>query len=118
MGKKILIVEDEYIIGLDLQMMFEDLGHEVTSIADSCDQALKSIEKIRPDIITMDVRIHGDKDGITTTAIVNEKYEIPVVYLTAYTDEKTRARINQTENLGVLSKPPDERAIEELFNSI
>jgi CheY-like chemotaxis protein len=117
-NKKILIVEDEYIIALDLKMMFEDLGFEVIGIADSCETALDSILLKKPDLITMDIRIHGEKDGIETTEIIHKTYPIPVIYLTAYTDDITFSRLKKTSHIAVLHKPPDEKKLFDLIRHI
>jgi two-component system, response regulator PdtaR len=117
-NRKILIVEDEYIIALDLKMMFEDLGYNVVAIADSCETALQAINSHKPDLITMDIRIHGEKDGIETTEIIHKEYSIPIVYLTAYTDEKTYQRMKKTDHIAVLHKPPDEAKLFEMIGRL
>jgi CheY-like chemotaxis protein len=117
-NRKILIVEDEYIIALDLKLMFEDLGYHVIDIVDSCESALKSIVNDQPDVITMDIRIHGNKDGIETTEEIHKQFSIPVIYLTAYTDKETYERIKKTTHIAVLHKPPDEARLFEIINNL
>ena len=78
---RILIVEDEAIIAMDLSQRLEVFGYDVTGIAASGDQALRLCYDTRPDLVMMDIVIRGDKDGIETAALIRGRYDIPVVYL-------------------------------------
>ncbi|MBL8399059.1 MAG: response regulator [Candidatus Accumulibacter sp.] len=89
---RILIVEDEAIIAMDLSQRLEVFGYDVTGIAASGDQALRLCYDTRPDLVMMDIVIRGDKDGIETAALIRGRYDIPVVYLTAYSDLATLQR--------------------------
>ena len=102
---KILIVEDETIVALDIKSAIQKLGYEVTNTATSCDEALKCISQNEPDIILMDINIKGSKDGIETTQEIQKIKNIPVIYLTAYADDDTIKRAVQTNPIGYLTKP-------------
>jgi diguanylate cyclase (GGDEF)-like protein/PAS domain S-box-containing protein len=114
-NENILIVEDERIIAIDLQRRLEKFGYHVTAIAATGKQALESIEAELPDIILMDIMLAGDMDGIQTAQIVKERHEIPVIFLTAFSDEKTLERAKHVEPVGYILKPFKEK---ELYTSI
>ncbi len=107
MPTKILIVEDESIVALDLQRRLIALGYVVPRVAASHEQALKAVSEIEPDIVLMDINISGNIDGIDTAA----KIHIPVIYLTAYSEEKTLERAKATKPYGYLIKPFSEREL-------
>lgn len=102
---RILIVEDEIILAMNVQMELEQLGHEVVGIAKNSTKAITIIEKDKPDLILMDIVIQGEINGMELTSIVNQKYGIPVIYRTAHMDEATINKVNQTEHCGILTKP-------------
>jgi len=101
----ILVVEDEKLIAQVAQMMLKSLDYNVVAIASSGDKALAMIEQYMPDLILMDIMIEGDIDGIETAEIVKQKYNIPVIFLTAYTDDQSINRAKKTEPYGYLTKP-------------
>jgi len=103
--KKILIVEDEGIVALDLQDRLEQLGYEVCGIADTAKIALKMAAKHSPDLVLMDIVLKGERDGISAARQINELFGIPVVFLTAYADEKTLARAKKSHPHGYIVKP-------------
>ncbi|HMK66835.1 MAG TPA: response regulator, partial [Thermodesulfobacteriota bacterium] len=75
---RILIVEDEVLIGLDLKIRLSNWGYTVTDQVLSAEKALESIEKTQPDLILMDINLRGKMDGIEAAAIIRERWEIPV----------------------------------------
>jgi PAS domain S-box-containing protein len=101
----ILIVEDEAIVALDLRTQLEDLGYDVIGIADQAEDALKIAAAQRPDLVLMDVRLKGPTDGIHTAGILNRMYQLPVIYLTAHSDDETVQRAAGTAPYGYLTKP-------------
>jgi PAS domain S-box-containing protein len=105
MPGKLLIVEDEPIVALDLQQELEELGCEVTGLAESADAALMSVEENRPDLALMDIRIDGSLDGIQAARLLRHAYQVPVVFLTSYSDKETLVRAAQELPYGYLTKP-------------
>ena len=103
--KKILIVEDEGIVALDLQDRLEHLGYEVCNIADTAKIALKMAAKYSPDLVLMDIVLKGERDGISAARQIHDLFGIPVVFLTAYADEKTLARAKLSNPHGYIVKP-------------
>lgn len=105
MKGKILIVEDEPVVALDLQQEVEQLGLAVVGLAESADEALLAAEENRPDLALMDVRIVGSMDGVQTARLLREAYGIPVIFLTSYSDESTIRRAARELPYGYLTKP-------------
>ncbi|MGD0630951.1 MAG: response regulator [Terracidiphilus sp.] len=105
MKEKILIVEDEPIIALDLQQELEQFGWSVTGIAESADEALMEAEQSQPDLALMDLQILGALDGIQTAKLLRDAYRIPSIFLTALSDDATIARATRAMPYGYLAKP-------------
>ena len=105
MKEKILIVEDEDIVAADIKEALESFGYGVCGRAISCETALSLVQEQKPDLILMDIKLEGDKDGVQTVAEIKSQFDIPVIYLTAYADDKTFARAKITEPYGYILKP-------------
>lgn len=103
----ILIVEDEAILALNVKEMLMQMGYAVAAIHSSGEGALESIEKVRPDMVLMDIRLQGEMDGITAAECIHGRYGIPVIFMTAHSEETTIARAKTTEPYGYLVKPVD-----------
>lgn len=106
---KIMVVEDEGIIAQDIKNCLENLGYEVPEVVFTGKEAIEKAEQVHPDLILMDIVLKGDMDGIETAAEIRERFSIPIVYLTAYEDDKTLKRAKITEPLGYILKPFEER---------
>ena len=104
---KILVVEDEAIIAMEIESRLQNLGYEITSIVNNGNDAISKAEEDDPDLILMDIRIIGDKDGISTAELIRERFGIPVVFSTAYLDEERIERAKKLQSgLGrVLGNP-------------
>jgi diguanylate cyclase (GGDEF)-like protein len=107
--KKILIVEDESIIAEDISDSLISLGYRITGMVYSGEEAIEAAAKFRPDLVLMDVNLQGEIDGITAAAEIRSRFQIPVVYLTAYADENTLRRVNATKPFGYIVKPFEEK---------
>jgi len=107
MGKgRLLVVEDEAIVALGIQSNLERLGYEVVGLAGTAREALAQAEAFMPDLVLMDVMLEGGgMDGIDTARELRERFNLPVVYLSAATDEKTLERAKRTDPFGYLTKP-------------
>jgi len=102
---KILIVEDEMIIGAKVSMFLTELGYEVTGILPRAEEVIGQLDESRPDIVLLDIQLRGDMDGITLAQILQKDYHIPVIYLTANSDDATFQRAKETNPYAFLSKP-------------
>jgi len=103
--EKILVVEDDTIIALTIQGRLKEFGYEVVGRASTGEDAIKKVKEFQPDLVLMDIHIKGPIDGIQTAETVYGFYNIPVVYLTAYSDEKTLERAQKTSPFGYVVKP-------------
>ncbi|MGD0548429.1 MAG: response regulator, partial [Terracidiphilus sp.] len=105
MKAKLLIVEDEPAVALDLQQEVEEFGYEVIGLAESADEALIAVEQTRPDLALMDVRISGRMNGIQTARLLRDAYQVPAIFLTAHSDDFTVAGAAREMPYGYLTKP-------------
>ena len=103
--EKILVVEDEPVVALDLQQTLEKMGHEVCSIRSSFQTAMEAVEEHNPSLILMDIHLQGLGDGIDACRQIYERWGLPVIFLTAYSDEKTVNRAAACKPFGYLMKP-------------
>jgi PAS domain S-box-containing protein len=105
---KILIVEDEAIIAMEIESQLQSLGYEITSIVNTGEKAIKKAEEDKPDIILMDIRVKGKMDGIDAAEIIRNQFGTPVVFSTAYLDEERIERAKITMPFGYVLKPIQE----------
>jgi len=109
---KILIVEKERIIAIDIKNSLHRMGCEVMEILSSGEEVIRKVKEEKPDLILMEITLEGALDGIETAEIISSKYDIPVIYLTAYSDREILQRAKITEPYGYLIRPFDSREIE------
>ncbi len=112
MPARILIVEDERITAEDLRDILADLGYEVTAVVSNGRDAIARTGETAPDLVLMDIRIQGDMDGTETARVLRERFNVPVVYLTAHADRETLNRAKLAEPLGYIIKPFHESELE------
>lgn len=112
---KILVVDDETIVALDIRNTLQKYGYKVVGIAGNSSEALKIVKSEKPNLILMDIMLKGQKDGIETSEEINKIADIPIIFLTAYSDDNTLERAKLVEPYGYLIKPFDNR---ELFTTI
>ena len=112
---KILVVEDESIIALDIQQRLKRLGYAVPEVAHSGAEAIQMAAQVMPDLVLMDIRLEGEMDGIETASIISKQRHVPIVFLTAYSDGPTFERAKLTNPFGYVLKPFKDR---ELHNTI
>lgn len=112
--ERILVVEDEQIVALDIRLHLERFGYTVVGIFPEAEQAIDFLEENRdtlPDLVIMDIHLQGEMDGVEASEIIRERHDIPVVYMTAYADEATLARAKVTEPFAYIIKPFEEREL-------
>jgi len=102
---KIMVVEDEIVVAMELQTRLIALGYRVTGIVASGEDAVDLAEKTIPDLVLMDVKLAGEIDGIDAARDIRERHNIPVVYVTAHADHDTLQRAKLTYPLGYIVKP-------------
>ena len=102
---KILIVEDEVIIAMALEDSLLDLGYRVAGRATTGQRAVELAMETEPDLALIDIRLNGDMDGVEAAEKISRRLKIPVIFLTAYSDEETLSRAIKTSPYGYLIKP-------------
>ncbi len=109
---RILIVEDEILLAKDIQNRLEDCNYEIVGIAPSVDKALILISNIvEIDIILLDITLKGDKDGIDLAEIINEKYDIPFIFLTSHAEGPMVDRAKAAKPYAYILKPFNDRQV-------
>jgi len=108
---KILIVENESLVAKDIQKSLDSLGYSATVVPEG-KKALQKIEQDQPDLVLMDIVLRGEMDGIETSRRIRSRWDIPIVYITAYSDEKTVQAAKITEPYGYILKPIDEKELQ------
>jgi len=108
---KILVVEDEGIIAKDIGNRLEKMGYFVPAIAFSGEEAIKKTAEFQPDLVLMDIILKGEMDGIEAAGQIHTRFNIPVVFLTAHTEENILQRAKITEPFGYIVKPFEEREL-------
>jgi DNA-binding LytR/AlgR family response regulator len=102
---KILIVEDESIVAMDLAMRLQKAGYEVVGMADNSDEALTLFKEDEPDLVLMDININGEKDGIETAKMLKKVREVPLIFLTAFSQSEYVNRAKEANPSAYLVKP-------------
>ena len=110
-GARLLVVEDEAITAMDLRLSLEELGHTVTAVAGSAEQALAAVQRDPPDLVLMDIRLPGQMDGIATATQLRRDWGIPTVFLTGFADSALIERAKAAEPYGYLIKPFEPREV-------
>lgn len=111
MNTNIMVVEDENIVAKDIVNRLKNLGYNVCGTAAQGEDAIAMALREHPDLVLMDIMLRGEMDGIEAAAVITEKLDAPVIYLTAYADEKTLHRAKLTDAFGYLLKPFEEREL-------
>jgi response regulator RpfG family c-di-GMP phosphodiesterase len=104
-SEKIMVVEDEWVVADQLCRDLKDIGYTVCSTASTGDEAIRMVEEHSPDLILMDIVLKGKMDGIEAADRITSQFNIPVIYLTAHTNQEYIERAKQTNPFGYLVKP-------------
>ena len=108
---RVLVVEDEYILAINLQETLESLGYVVLDIADSAEGAITKAMELRPNLILMDIRLRGEMDGIQAAEQIWYLLQIPIIYVTGHSDKSTVERATLTSPFGYILKPIKEQEL-------
>lgn len=108
---QILIVEDDKIIAMELGDRLKNLEYGICAMVSSGEEAMIKAKELHPDLVLMDIRLKGAMDGVDTAAEIRKRFDIPVIYLTAYADASTLQRARITEPYGYIIKPFEEREL-------
>jgi CheY-like chemotaxis protein len=111
-GWRILVVEDEAIIAMDIQNILSRIGYSGSEVVHSGEESIQKVAAGHPHLVLMDIKLKGNLDGIEAARQIYSKYHIPVVYITAYGDENTLKRADGTARFGYITKPFEESELE------
>ncbi len=112
---RVLVVEDESIVAMDMERRLRGLGYVVAGRVLTGKDAIREDENLKPDVILMDIHLKGEMDGIEAAGIIRERRSVPVIYITAYSDQATLERAKQTQPYGYILKPFQEREIHSVI---
>ncbi len=105
------IVEDNVIIAFDLQSILTSLGYDVVGMVPSGERALQKVRERVPDVVLMDINLEGELDGIETAALIQAQFDVPVIFLTGYSEDVLPQESELSGPQAYLSKPVDERQL-------
>ena len=108
---RIMIVEDDNIVVMELRYRLESLGYDVSGVVSHGEEAVKIAGDTHPDLVLMDIKLKGTANGIDAAEKIRTLFDIPIVYLTALADENTLRRVKMTEHFGFIVKPFEEREL-------
>jgi len=111
MKKQIIIVEDELIIAEDIKQYLLKFGYEVAGMADNGEEAIILAKELMPDMLLVDIRLHGDMSGVDAAREIHHQLELPIVFLTAYADDDILEKAAESFPYGYLLKPIREREL-------
>lgn len=111
----VLVVEDENVVAMDIKGRLEKMGYEVPETANTCKEAIQKVLEVKPDIILMDIVLKGDADGIETAARINDLFDIPIIFITAYSNDEIIQRAKKTVPYGYLTKPFEDRELNSMI---
>ena len=109
---RILVVEDEAIIAMDIQSILKKIGYSTSEVVHSGEESIQKVADGRPHLVLMDIKLKGKLDGIQAARQILDQYKIPVVYITAFSDENTVKRADGTGRFGYITKPFEENELE------
>ena len=115
--KKILVVEDEGLVALYLKKVLNEHGYEEILLARNGEEAILKAEQSPPDLVLMDIRLGKGINGIEAIKQINSARKIPVIYITASTDEYTHKEALETKPIAILSKPIEPEELKEMVNN-
>ena len=114
--KKILLVEDEGLVALYLKKVLMEHGFSEIQVAKNGEEAVLKVEESTPDLMLMDIRLGKGINGIEAVKLINSAQKIPVIYITASTDEHTHKEALETKPLAILSKPIEPEELKEMID--
>ena len=115
---KILVVEDEGIVSIDIRNILNRLGYTVPAVAFSGEEAVEKALETHPDLILMDIGLKGDIDGVEAANQIKNELDIPIVFLTGFADDNTLRRAGEASPDGYIIKPINEDELQETIDRI
>ncbi len=114
---KVMIVEDEFIIALDLKDIVKGFGYNVIAVATSGNDAVEKASQFKPELVLMDIMLKGKIDGVEAADFIRQKLDIPIVFVSSFSDEESVIRASKVSDYGYLVKPFDIDQLKEVIES-
>jgi CheY-like chemotaxis protein len=114
---RILIVEDEPILALELKEDLQDLGYQVSDVVADGDMVLHAFLRNRPDVVLMDIKLHGFRDGIDSATQIRGFYQTPIIYISSFPEGEVLGRLNRTVPYSYLQKPYELPRLQEALTA-
>src|SRR3990172_11231304 len=108
---RIMIVEDDGLVALDLKNSLESFGYKISCTVSSCEAAIEKVATLSPDLVLMDIMLSGALDGVRTAEIIKKRFNTPIIYLTALSEEKIFQEAKVTEPYGYVLKSCNSREL-------
>jgi CheY-like chemotaxis protein len=113
---KIMIVEDEGVVSIDIRNMLQRAGYGIAAIAFQGEEAVRKAEATKPDLVLMDIGLKGEIDGIEAAKKIRDRLHIPVIFLTGFADEDTMAKAKEASPSGFVIKPINEEELRRILH--
>jgi CheY-like chemotaxis protein len=104
---RIIVVEDNNIVSMNIKLLLESMGNEVVSVIESGEKAVIEVLREKPDLVLMDIKLSYEMDGIEAAEKIHAEIDIPIIYITSYSDEATIKRAQKTNPIDFIVKPYD-----------
>ncbi len=114
---KILVVEDEAIIAMDIQLILQKMGFLDLEVVCSGEESIQKVAEHKPHLVLMDIKLRGKLNGIEAAKSIYYDYKVPVVYITAFGDENTLKNANGSARFGFITKPFEEAELQSTIHS-
>lgn len=115
---RILIVEDDHVVAIATGGLLRSLGYDVVGIADTGNDAAALAEAKRPDLVLMDIRLRGEMDGITAARLIQGRFDVPIVFVTAFDADDVRQRAQDVGACGYVTKPYLPQVLEAVIAAV
>jgi DNA-binding NarL/FixJ family response regulator len=115
-SRRVLIVEDEMFVAMDIELVVQKSGHQVVGFAGTAERAIALAGELDPDLILMDIRLRRERDGVDAAIEIRQRFDIPSLIISAFSDAQTRERAGPAQVLGFISKPFDRARLEIALN--
>jgi CheY-like chemotaxis protein len=114
----IMVVEDEGVVSIDIRNMLKKAGYNIAAVAFQGEEAVTKAEQSNPDLVLMDIGLKGEIDGIEAAKRIRDRLHIPVVFLTGFADEVTKAKAQEVNPSGFIIKPINEEELNQTLEDI
>jgi len=115
---RVLIVEDETIIAMDIQYVLENSGFHVSDIVSTGEESIEKASLMHPDVILMDIKLKGKMDGVNAAKKIYKKFQIPILYVSAYDNDKALKNLQSVKCFGFLNKPFEENELKTAIKAV